>query len=469
MKKVLIIIAAAVVLLVAAAVTATVTYTHSDEYLSDRLPDHVSINGMDVSGMSYKEAQSALTEAQNQKHLQVVGKLGETLADYSDFGCQYDIEDQLKTLKKDHLIESALGHYFHIPLNTQIAMKVSKCSDDFADKVKNSAFLEHGTIIETKDAYVDMDDPKFPIIPEVYGNKTDEDAYLADILHAISMNVTRFEFDENAYRSMPKVKDDDPELLRFQKYCQTYLNQKITYELGKDTFTLTAKELDDLMKDDLSGEADPDKVEEFAEDLKEEYDIVGGEREFTSLTGKTFKVSGGTYGWIIDKDAEAEQLEDDINNHKDVSREPEFSQKGNGEYSKTLDLGNTYIDVDITKQHVVYFANGTKKFETDCVSGCVAAGHSTPTGVYAINSKARNIVLKGGGKKGSKGYYESPVSYWMCFLGNGYGLHDATWRSSFGGEIYKYSGSHGCVNLPPSKAGELYDLISVGTIVIIHN
>ena len=57
----------------------------------------------------------------------------------------------------------------------------------------------------------------------------------------------------------------------------------------------------------------------------------------------------------------------------------------------------------------------------------------------------------------------------MCFLGNGYGLHDATWRSSFGGDIYKYSGSHGCVNLPPSKAGELYDLISVGTIVIIHN
>ena len=68
-----------------------------------------------------------------------------------------------------------------------------------------------------------------------------------------------------------------------------------------------------------------------------------------------------------------------------------------------------------------------------------------------------------------KTHYESFVSYWMCFLGHGYGLHDASWRSNFGGDIYKYSGSHGCVNLPTNKAPELYNLISVGTVVIIHN
>lgn len=464
MKRVLIIIAAALVFFVAAA-----AYTHSEDSTADRLPDNISVNGVDVSGLSYDDAAKVLTEAQNAKHLQVVGKLGETLADYTDFDCTYDIEDQLKNLKKDHMIESALGHYFHIPINTQIAMKVKDCGDDFAKRVKNSEFLDHGTIVETQDAYVDMDDPTFPIIPEVYGNKTDADAYLEDILHAISMNTTRFEFDENAYRSIPEVKSDDPELLKYQKYCQDYLNQKITYELGKDSFTLSTKELNNLMKDDLSGEADKKKVAEFVKGLKSEYDIVGGEHKFTSLTGKTYTVNGGNYGWIIDEEAEAKQLKKDINSHKDVSRAPVFSQKGNGEYSKTLDLGNTYIDVDLSKQHVVYFQDGKQKFESDCVSGCVAAGHSTPTGIFAINSKARNIILKGGGKKGSKGYYESPVSYWMCFLGNGYGLHDASWRSNFGGDIYKYSGSHGCVNLPPAKAGELYDMISVGTVVIVHN
>ena len=468
MKKAMIIIAAAVVFLAAVAGVATIIYAHSDEYRSDSLPDGMTINGVDCSGMTYEQAEAALTEEQNSKHLQVVGKLDETLADYTNFGCIYDIEDQLKNVKKDHLFEAAVGHYFHVPLSARILMDVSACSDEFADQVKNSPFLSRGSIVETQDAYVDMDDPAFPIIPEVYGNKTDEEAYLQDILRAISLGNTRFEFDESAYRTAPEVKSDDPELLKFQAYCQKYLGQKISYELGKDSFTLTAKELNSLMKDDLSGEADPEKVAEFVKGLKAEYDIIGSDREFTSLTGKTFKVSGGDYGWIVDEEEEAEQLEKDINSHEDVTREPVFSQKGNGEYSRTLELGDTYIDVDLTKQHVIYFEKGKKKFECDCVSGCTAAGHNTPTGVYDIKGKSRNVKLVGGGKKGSRGYYESFVSYWMPFLGASYGLHDASWRSNFGGDIYKYSGSHGCVNLPTNKAPELYDMISVGTIVIIH-
>ena len=469
MKKAMMILAAVVVFIAAAAGIATIIYASSDEYQADSLPDGMTINGVDCSGLTYEEAEAALTETQNAKHLQVVGKLGETLADYTNFGCTYDIENQLKSVKKDHLFEAALGHYFHLPLSARISMNVAECSDDFAEQVKNTEFLHRENVVETQDAYVDMDDPAFPIIPEVYGNKTDEDAYLQDILHAISLGITRFEYDENAYYSAPSVKSDDPELLKFQAYCQKYLGQKITYELGKDTFTLSTKELDNLMKDDYSGQADPEKVAEFAKALKAEYDIVGADREFTSYTGKTFSVNGGDYGWIVDEDAEAEQLEQDINSHEDVDREPVFSQKGNGAYSRTLELGDTYIDVDLTKQHVYYFEKGKLKFDCDCVSGCVAAGHSTPTGVYDIKGKDRNVTLKGGGRKGKdKTYYESFVSYWMPFLGASYGLHDATWRSNFGGDIYKYSGSHGCVNLPPSKTPDLYNMISVGTIVIIH-
>jgi len=469
MKKAMIILAAVVVFIVAAAGIATIIYASSDDYKASNLPDGMTINGVDCSGLSYEEAEAALTDAQNSKHLQVVGKLGETLADYTDFDCTYDIEKQLKSVKKDHLLEAALGHYFHLPLSARIAMNVSDCSDDFANRVRSSAFLNRENITETQDAYVDMDDPSFPIIPEVYGNKTDEEAYLDDILHAISLGNTRFEYDEDAYYSPPKVKSNDPELLKFQAYCQKYLGQKIRYELGDESFTLSAKELNNLMKDDLSGQADPAKVADFARALKAEYDIVGTDRQFTSFTGKTFKVNGGDYGWIVDEAGEAEQLEEDINSHKDVSREPVFSQKGNGTYSKTLDLGDTYIDVDLSTQHVIYFEKGKKKFECDCVSGCVAAGHNTPTGVYDIKGKSRNVTLKGGGKKKSKTYYESFVSYWMPFLGASYGLHDASWRSNFGGDIYKYSGSHGCVNLPTNKAPELYNMISVGTIVIIHN
>ena len=220
MKKTLIIIVSLAVILAAIAGVATIVYANSDEYQEGSLPDGMTINGVDCSGMTYEEAQQALTENRNSKHLRVTGKLGETLADYTDFGCEYDIEEQLNNIKKDHLLEAALGHYFHLPVNAQIAMPISKCSDDFAKAVKNSEFLDRGIVTETQDAYIDMDDPSFPIIPEVYGNKTDESAYLADVVRAICMGSSRFEFDENAYLSIPEVKSDDPDLIAFQKYCK---------------------------------------------------------------------------------------------------------------------------------------------------------------------------------------------------------------------------------------------------------
>ena len=468
MRKFLITLAAVIAGLALIAGILTLAYAHSDDFTGDILPENITINGVNCSGLSYQQATEEIGESWNSKHIQVVGKLGETLADYTDFDCTYDIKDQLATIKQDHLISAALNHYLHVPFSATVAMNVQHCGGDFAKAVKNSEFLNKGNVTETKDAYVDLNDPAFPIIAEVYGNKVSEAAYLDDILHAISMGQFRFEFDENAYMSIPEVKSDDPELIKYQEFCVKYLGQNISYKLGDESFSLTAEELQNLMTDDMSGEADESKVAAFAKSLKKKYDIVGGERKFTSLTGKTFTVNGGDYGWIIDEEAEAKQLAEDINSHKDVNREPEFSQKGQGEYSRTLDLGDTYIDIDITKQHVVYFEKGKKKFETDCVSGCVIAGHSTPTGVYQIRNKLRNITLKGGGKKGSKGYYESPVSYWMAFIGGSIGLHDATWRSNFGGEIYKTAGSHGCVNLPLKNAGKLYNMISIGTPVICH-
>lgn len=465
----MIIVAVAAVLIAVLCGVSALAYVNSDDFTADRLPDGISVNGVDCSGLDYDEAAEKLTKNWNEKHIHVIGKLGDTLADYTDFGCTYDISEQLSSIKEDHLIASGINHYTHIPFDVTIAMNVDKCSEDFADTVTSSDFLSRGNVIETKNAYVDIHEPDFPIIPEVYGNNVDADAFLDDITHAITLGQFIFEFDENAYISIPSVKSDDPDVLKYQEFCKKYLTQKITYELGEESFTLTAEDLDSLMSDDLSGKADYFKVAAFVQNMKKKYDIVGSEREFASLTGKTFSVSGGDYGWLIDADAETQQLVEDINSHKDVTREPVFLQRGNGEYSRSLQgIGNTYIDIDITKQYCVYFKDGIKKWESDCVTGCWAAGDNTPTGVYSINGKSRDITLTSGGDKKDPDYYESFVNYWIPFIGSSYGLHDASWRSRFGGDIYKYSGSHGCVNLPVAKAKKLYNIVDIGTVVIIH-
>ena len=63
--------------------------------------------------------------------------------------------------------------------------------------------------------------------------------------------------------------------------------------------------------------------------------------------------------------------------------------------------------------------------------------------------------------------YETDVQYWMPFV-EGQGLHDADWQTSFGGTTYQYAGSHGCINLPPYVAAELYNNITAGYAVLIY-
>ena len=52
---------------------------------------------------------------------------------------------------------------------------------------------------------------------------------------------------------------------------------------------------------------------------------------------------------------------------------------------------------------------------------------------------------------------------------DGVGFHDANWQPDFGGSMYMSGyGSHGCINLPPSAAAELYSLCSIGDVVVVH-
>ena len=121
---------------------------------------------------------------------------------------------------------------------------------------------------------------------------------------------------------------------------------------------------------------------------------------------------------------------------------------------------NTYIDVNLADQSMVYYQNGVPALTSAIVSGDESDGNSTPTGTYMIETKVPGKYLTGP-------TWHVWVDRWMSFCGR-VGLHDATWRSKFGGEIYKKNGSHGCVNLPHDVALKLYDMVDKGTIVIVH-
>lgn len=464
MKKTVLTIFTVIIILIAAFAFATFGYTKSNEYTSNMLPDNAIINGVDCSGLNYDEAADKLTDAWNKRTIVITGNLNEELTTFTNFGFKYDIDKHIKRIKENNKILAAANHYFNTPLSAAIPMVVSDYSFEFKQNVVQSDFLHRGTGTVSKDAYVDLSDPEFPIIPEVYGTKSDTEKFFDRLIHHIQLGDLRFVFDERDYYTMPKVTEDDENLIEYQKYCRQYLKQKITYKLGNETFTITAKQLDKLLDKNNPGKADEEAVSKYVGKLAAKYDNIGIKRNFTSLTGKEISVSGGTYGWMIDQEKETKKLIANINSHKDVTRKPVYSAEGYGKYSQGM--GNTYIDVDITRQKVYYFEDGNLKFSSKCVTGCKATGTTTDIGVYYILNKVRDVVLRGDNGDGTR--YESPVKYWLGVNWTGEGFHDADWRDKFGGKIWINGGSHGCINMPPKLMPEFYNMIEVNTPVIVH-
>ena len=124
----------------------------------------------------------------------------------------------------------------------------------------------------------------------------------------------------------------------------------------------------------------------------------------------------------------------------------------------TQELDEEFVIVDLDKQ-TLYLYNGIDQYiQTPITSG----KDSTPSdkGLFKIYYKSRNTPLIGDD-------YNVTVDYWMNY-NNGEGLHDASWRSVFGTDSYHYNGSHGCINIPPHLADDVYEYTEKGTKVLVH-
>ena len=464
MKKFAVLFSTIVLISVVAVGFAVYNYFNSAAYDNDKFPANTIINGVDCSKLTYEDAEEKLSSNWNSRYLVIaLGADGEILS-YSDFDYEYDLIESLSDIRKNNIISAALNYYTGSAFKVTMPMTISGGGDKFREELLSSKAFDRKDAAESLDAYVDMSNPDFPIIREIYGTKPDTDKIFEDITAHVERGETRFIYDETKYYSSPSVTSDNPELIAYQKYCRKYLKQQITYQLGEETFTLSPQQIDNLLKDDLSGDVDKYAVKKFVAKLAKRFDNIGKERTFKSLTGKTITVPPGTYGWQIDQEAEIQQLTADLKSRDDISRKPVYLVSGYGEYSN--DMGDTYIDVDISEQTVKYYKEGKLIFSSSCVTGNRLTGTITDVGAYYILNKIRDVVLKGKNADGSE--YENFVSYWLGINWAGEGFHDATWRGTFGGDIWTYNGSHGCINMPPARMPELFEKAEVGIPVAVH-
>ncbi len=233
----------------------------------------------------------------------------------------------------------------------------------------------------------------------------------------------------------------------------------IRIPFGSNTEVLTGDMIDEWVVEGSAGcYLDTEKVRSYVNSLSKKYDTFGQSRKFTKTGGGTVTVVGGNYGWWMDRPETTAALVKAIEQWDVTEFKPVYHAEA-AQFGES-DIGNSYVEIDLDNQVVYVYKDGTRVAESPCVSGRVTNGNFTPDGTYAITYKERNASLVGEG-------YTSAVSYWMPFNGN-IGMHDASWRSEFGGSIYVGSGSHGCVNLPVDKASQIYAQVEKGEAVVVY-
>lgn len=319
--------------------------------------------------------------------------------------------------------------------------------------------MQTDQMIAPEDAKIAWVDDSYQLVPEVMGTTLDFDKVLDLVSQAVENGETSVELYD--YYEDPAIRSDDPQLNACMDTIETYYGTSITYTFGdQDPYELTSEMIQTWLTvdEDYQVSVDDEKVTNFVQQMASTYNTYGDVREFKTSLGDKVRIGGGDYGWVIDKEKEKEQIYEDLAKGGHSEREPVYSQIAK-EYG-VHDIGSTYVEIDYTNQHLWFYKQGELVLDTDIVSGNLSRWNGSPDGVYKIVYKQRDATLVGEG-------YSSPVKYFMPFAYN-VGIHDASWREKFGDQIYLTAGSHGCINVPPEVAEELYGVLEIGTPVVAY-
>lgn len=317
--------------------------------------------------------------------------------------------------------------------------------------LEDGGIFSEENIVEPTDAYIGgyiSGAAEYELVRENEGSLLNEKATLDCVLSAMDRGNSCVDLVAEACYELPAVRSDDKQLQALLAEMNRMVGAEITYDWNGREEKLDGEIIHEwITLQDGEVFLDEEQVREYVEEKAGAYDTYGRKRKFVTTQGKELTLRSGAYGWKTDCDAETEELIRLIREGAVTEREPEYISTG---YVKgSNDIGDSYVEIDLTNQHLYLYIKGEIILETDFVSGNVGRGNATPAGVFGITYKTQNAVLRGAD-------YETPVSYWMPFNRN-IGMHDATWRREFGGDIYLTNGSHGCINLPKKMAKKIYE------------
>ncbi len=420
-----------------------------------------TVNGQNISGKTIGGAVKLLSKCYEDKKLTIVEN--DTIVyqiKLSELGYNVD-EEKLKKLIRQELEAQKDEVFLQFLEDKTIEMEIPFLGK--AEKIESQIKEENlkGERIESQNAELVLKDGTYSIQPEVYGTKIKEEELQKLVKQQIEDNMyyegdIQINLTKDLYYA-PEITSDTLEhkMVSYNKYCKS----EIIHTFGNQKEVLGWETIQDwLLLDDNTVKLDETKVEEYVDALRRRYNTIYVNRSIVTTNGNTIQLPSNDYGYRIDRAKEIEQLIADITSNTTVEREPIYSHKGFHRDGRDDVLG-CYIEIDLTAQHIWLYKDYKLVVESDIVTGDPSY-QETQTGAFPIAFKKSPSVLSGE-------TWNTEVKYWMPFH-DGQGLHDATWRNKFGGEIYKTNGSHGCVNLPYHVAEKIYNTIEAGYPIFLY-
>jgi len=377
----------------------------------------------------------------------------------AEIGLSYNSDGQFEKLKDSQNPYKWISSVFNAE-DSQMTEAVKYDENLLKKRLDKLSCFDSSNIIEPENPSFKYTDNGYVIVGEVEGNKVNKDILYNSVSDAIIKEETTIDLEAINCYVKPLYTTKSQRVIETKNMLNKYVFSKVTYEFGENKELLDGSTINKWLSVDKNFEVtfNEKEVKNYIDLLSKSHNTIGKTRAFASSTGKTINIGGGDYGWSINKEKETQALITSIKEGKTISKQPAYNQTALSHGNN--DIGSTYVEIDMTNQHLWFYKNGHLVVQGDVVTGNTNANTATPGGIYGLKYKEKNAVLKGPG-------YASPVSFWMPFNG-GIGIHDASWRSTFGGEIYKSSGSHGCINSPYYLAQAVYNNIQAGTPVICY-
>lgn len=436
-------------------------YSFKSIHYAERLLPKTKINSINVGGLTLEQANEKLNTELSEAPfiIQLDNSLWKKIK-RSEYGWSNNHLNDLNKIKEQQQpfawgINSLLGSQHQLSKEYDQS-KVNQ----LVENLRTVLLQKNASRVPTKNATVEWQKDNFVIVPEKQGTTFDIEAVTSALIQYLENGEDSL--DAETYYAQPILTKEDSVLKKQKARMNQLAKLKASYTIGGKQISISTEELSSWLTTNEKAEVllDQEKVTAFVTKLNNEYNTVENPTQFNSTRRGSVDVPAGIYSWSIDIPAEVKALSDQILKGEDFNRVPLIvSDVPNVQTS----LGKTYVEVDLQNQYMWYYKEGELQFETDIVSGKPST--PTPPGLNYVTSKSTNQVLRGLNEDGSK--YASPVRYWMPIDQTGVGIHDSDWQYAYGGDLWLYRGSHGCINTPPAKMDELYPILEVGTPVLV--